>query len=57
MPSSPSSAICGRMARSNRCCAIEIADLRRDLARAPLAHRLLEQAVFFGQIEIHHETS
>ena len=37
--------------------AIEVVDLRRDLARAPFAHRALEQLVFFGEIEIKHEPS
>ena len=35
--------------------AIEVVDLRLHLARAPLAHRLLEQPLFFGEIEIKHE--
>ena len=35
--------------------AIELANPRRDFARAPLAHRLLEQPLLFGQIEIKHE--
>ena len=30
---------------------------RRDFARAPFADRLLEQPLFFGQIEINHEQS
>ena len=34
--------------------AIEVADARRDLARAPFADRLLEQALFVGQVEIDH---
>ena len=34
--------------------AIELLDPRRDLAARPLAHGLLEQALFFGQIEINH---
>ena len=29
--------------------AIVLADVRRDFPRAPLAHRLLEQAVFVGE--------
>ena len=33
--------------------AIELADARRDFAGAPFAHRLLEQLLFFGEIEIH----
>jgi hypothetical protein len=35
--------------------AVEIVDARRNLARAPFADRLLEQALFFGEIEIQHE--
>ena len=37
--------------------AIELADVRRDLARGPFADRLLEQALFVGQIEINHEAA
>ena len=37
--------------------AIEILDPGLNLARAPLPHRLLEQPLFFGQIEIKHEPS
>ena len=33
--------------------AIELPDARRHLARAPFAHRLLEQPLFFRKIEIH----
>ena len=54
-PSRPSCAICGRMLAVEPVLAIQIVDLRRDFARAPLAHRLLEQPLFFGQIEINHE--
>ena len=54
-PSSPSSAICGRMLAVEAVLAIELVDLRRDFARGPFADRLLEQPLFFGQIEIKHE--
>ena len=37
--------------------AIELPDLRRDFARAPLSHRLLEQPLFVGEIEINHDSS
>ena len=36
--------------------AIELANLRRHRARAPLAHRLLEQPLLLGEIEINHES-
>jgi hypothetical protein len=35
--------------------AVQIVDPGQDLARAPLAYRLLEQPLFFCQIEIEHE--
>ena len=34
--------------------AVEFLDARRNLARAPLADGLLEQALFVGQVEVHH---
>ena len=34
--------------------AVVVADVRRDVARAPLANRLLEQVVLVGQAEINH---
>ena len=49
MPSRPSSAICGRMSRIEAVRAIELADLRRDLAAGPFPHALFEQPVFLGQ--------
>ena len=51
MPSRPSSAICGRIVGIEPVLPVEILDARRDFARAPLAHRLLEQAMFVGQKE------
>ena len=35
--------------------AIEVANSRPDLSRRPFAHRLLQQPLLFGQIEINHE--
>ena len=32
--------------------AVELADVRRDFARAPFADRLLEQPLFVGQVEV-----
>ena len=54
-PSRPSSAICGNDRRIEAMLPIEFANPRRDLARAPLAYRLFEQPLLFGQIEIKHE--
>ena len=34
--------------------AIVFADVRRDLARGPLANRLLEQPLFVGEVEADH---
>jgi hypothetical protein len=34
--------------------AIELPDLRRHFARPPLAHRLLEELMLFGQIKVDH---
>ena len=56
-PSRPSSAICGRMLRVEAMLAIELADPRRHFARPPLPHRLLQQPVFLGQIEVDHDES
>ena len=53
-PSSPRPAICGRMPLVEAVLAIERLDARRDLAAGPLLHRLLQQAVFLGQIEVDH---
>ena len=54
MPSSPRPAICGRMPLVEAVLAIERLDARRDLAAGPLLHRLLQQAVFLGEIEVDH---
>jgi hypothetical protein len=34
--------------------AIEIVDARRDLARAPLPDSLLQELLFFAEVEINH---
>ena len=55
MPSSPSLAMPPRTrSRIEAMRAIESLICGRDFARAPLAHRLLEQLLFVGQIEVDH---
>ena len=54
-PSSPRSAICGRIAGIEAVLTIELTNPRRDFARAPLTNRLLEEPLLLGQIEIKHE--
>ena len=55
MPSSPSSAICGRTPRSNWC-ARSSSRMRGATARAAHSRtRLLEQLLFLCEVEIHHD--